>query len=76
MLTKDALPVTFYAGDALGSFNSLMRLITGPLAGLAIVWLSFPYILQTQSYNRQLDEISYAKIIEQIKSQDPRPTGG
>ena len=44
MLTKDALPVTFYAGDALGSFNSLMRLITGPLAGLAIVWLSFPYM--------------------------------
>ena len=44
VLTKDALPATFYAGDALGSFNSLMRLLSGPLAGLAIVWFAFPYL--------------------------------
>lgn len=74
ILTKDAFPATFYAGDALGSFNSLMRLVTGPLAGLAIVWLIFPYLYQTQGYNQQLDEMSYAKVIEQIKSQNSRPT--
>jgi len=74
-LTNNALPATFYAGDALGSFNSIMRLVTGLLAGLAIVWLVFPYIFQTQNYNQQLDNIRYA-VIEQIKSQNSRPAGG
>jgi uncharacterized membrane protein len=74
-LTQNALPATFYAGDALGSFNSLMRFITGLLAGLGIVWLAFPYIFQTQNYNQQLDELSYAKAIEQIKSQNSSSAG-
>jgi uncharacterized membrane protein len=76
LLTNNSLPATFYAGDALGSFNSLMRFITGLLAGLAIVWLVFPYSFQTQAYNQQLDETSYAQVIEQIKRQDPHPSGG
>lgn len=42
VLTGHALPAWFYAGDALGSFNSWMRLITGVLAGLAVVWFAFP----------------------------------
>ena len=74
-LTSNAFPTTFYAGDALGSFNSIMRLVTGLLAGLGIVWLAFPYIFQTQEYNRKLDEKSYVKIIEQIKDQNPRSAG-
>jgi len=44
MLTNSAGPATFYTGDALGSFNSIMRFITGILAGLAIVWFAFPYL--------------------------------
>jgi uncharacterized membrane protein len=68
VLTNHALPASFYAGDALGSFNSLMRLITGLLAGLAIGWLVFPFMFQTQVYNQQMDERSYAKVIEQIKT--------
>ena len=75
MLTNNVLPATFYAGDALGSFNSLMRFITGFLAGLGIVWLAFPYVFQTQAYNQKLDEISYAKVIEQIKNQNPHSSG-
>ena len=75
-LTNCAFPATFYAGDALGSFNSLMRLITGLLAGLGIVWLAFPFIFQTRIYNQQPDRSSYAKIIEQIESQNPHPSGG
>ena len=67
VLTNNALPSAFYAGDALGSFNSIMRFITGLLAGLAITWLVFPYIYQSQNYNQQLDEKSYAQVIEQIK---------
>ena len=75
VLTNNAFPAAFYAGDALGSFNSIMRLITGLLAGLGIVGLVFPYIFQTQVYNQQLDEISYAKVIEQIKNQNPHSSG-
>lgn len=43
-LTGHVLPQSFYAGDALGSFNSWMRLITGLLAAAGIVWLAFPLI--------------------------------
>ncbi len=45
-LTGNTLPATFYAGDAIGSFNSWMRLLTGLLFGLGVVWLSFPYLQQ------------------------------
>jgi uncharacterized membrane protein len=44
ILTNNAFPPGFYAGDAWGSFNSLMRLLTGLLFGLGIVWFSFPYL--------------------------------
>ncbi len=43
-LTNQAFPASFYAGDALGSFNSWMRLMSGALFGIAAVWLAFPYI--------------------------------
>ncbi len=43
-LTNQALPATFYAGDALGSFNSWMRLITGLLFGLGVVWFFYPLL--------------------------------
>lgn len=38
-LTGYSLPATFYAGDAFGSFNSLMRWISGILAGAGLAWL-------------------------------------
>ncbi len=44
VLTSGALPSWFYTGNALGSFNSWMRLITGLLAGLGLVWFVFPYM--------------------------------
>jgi uncharacterized membrane protein len=43
-LTAHALPATFYAGDALGSFNSYMRILSGVLFGLGTVWFIFPYL--------------------------------
>ncbi|MBN1454134.1 MAG: DUF2085 domain-containing protein [Anaerolineales bacterium] len=43
-LTHFAISANFYAGDALGSFNSWMRIITGLLAGLGLVWFAFPYL--------------------------------
>ena len=75
VLTNNRFLASFYAGDALGSFNSLMRLFTGLLAGLAIDWLVFPYIFHTQVYNQQMDEISYAKLVEQTTNENPRASG-
>jgi uncharacterized membrane protein len=43
-LTNNAFPASFYAGDALGSFNSGLRWITGFLFGLGVVWFGFPYL--------------------------------
>jgi len=44
VLTHHFFPVSFYSGDAWGSFNSLMRLLTGILFGLGIVWYTYPYL--------------------------------
>ena len=43
-LTGNAFPATFYVGDALGSYNSWMRFISGILFGLGVVWFIFPYL--------------------------------
>ncbi len=43
-ITLNAFPNWFYVGDALGSFNSDMRWITGFLFGLMTVWFLFPII--------------------------------
>jgi len=44
ILTGNTLPVSFYAGDAWGSFNSIMRLVTGILFGAGVVWFGFPLL--------------------------------
>lgn len=43
-LTGNILPVAFYAGDALGSFNSWMRLVTGIPFAIGCVWLTYPQL--------------------------------
>ncbi len=49
-LTNHAFPASFYAGDALGSFNMLMRLLSGITFGVAIGGFLYPWIdLSTQS---------------------------
>ncbi len=40
--TQNAFSQNFYMGDALGSLNSWMRLITGALFALGVVWFAFP----------------------------------
>ncbi len=75
VLTNHSLPMEFYVGDALGSFNSWARLITGILAGLGITWLAFPYIFQSQDLNQKLDQYNYGAVLEQIKNQNPRSSG-
>ncbi len=44
ILTNNALPLAFYQGDSLGSFNSCMRLMTGVLFGIAIIGFAYPYM--------------------------------
>jgi uncharacterized membrane protein len=46
-LTQHAYLPTFYGGDAWGSFNSIMRLASGTLFGLGLVWFGFPYLEET-----------------------------
>lgn len=63
-LTGHALPVSFYSGDALGSFNSWLRLITGLLLAVGAVWLAFPlidrYARDTEdAVNTKLDWLQY-----------------
>jgi uncharacterized membrane protein len=44
VLTQHSLSVSFYAGDAWGSFNAWMRIISGILFGFGMVWFGFPHI--------------------------------
>jgi uncharacterized membrane protein len=44
IITQNAFSKAFYEGDALGSFNSWMRLITGILFGLGLVGFVFPHL--------------------------------
>lgn len=44
LITGNAFSNAFYYGDALGSFNSDMRWVTGFLFGLTTVWFLFPLI--------------------------------
>jgi uncharacterized membrane protein len=41
-VTSGIFPPGFYAGTTLGSFNWLMRTLTGALFALAVVWFTFP----------------------------------
>jgi uncharacterized membrane protein len=44
VLTHHVFSTAFYQGNAFGSFNSWMRLITGVLLGSAVVGFAFPYL--------------------------------
>jgi hypothetical protein len=43
-LTNHSLSAIFYSGTTLGSFNWLMRTVTGALFALACVWFVYPYL--------------------------------
>ncbi len=44
VLTARTFALNFYAGDAVGSFNSSMRLLTGVLAGFGLARFAFPHV--------------------------------
>lgn len=43
-LTGGAFPEPFYAGTTLGTFNWLMRTLSGALFAVGCVWFAFPYL--------------------------------
>lgn len=47
VLTTQAFPPEFYVGNGVGSFNFLMRMLTGLLTAVAIVWAIYPRLDQT-----------------------------
>ena len=55
-LTNNIFPVTFYTGDTFGSFNAWMRLLTGILFGLGVVWFAYPRLHLT--FNETANKIS------------------
>jgi uncharacterized membrane protein len=55
-LTGSTLPGWFYAGDALGSFNSWMRLISGIMFGLGAIWFLFPILERGAAADRLLQQ--------------------
>jgi len=61
-LTGEAFAPTFYAGDAIGSFNWWMRLLTGLLAGFATAWLVYPHVADAFAEIRQSLEIKLPRV--------------
>lgn len=56
-LTHQSLPASFYAGDAWGSFNSIMRLLTGVLFGVGVVWFTYPIIASVLGPQAQTSKV-------------------
>ncbi len=58
-LTNNVLPATFYAGDALGSFNSIARWISGALFGVGLAWYLLTFAEGVFAYRRMELELKY-----------------
>ncbi len=64
-LTGNRLPASFYAGDALGSFNSILRWSTGILFGITTTWFILPFI---ENAMRDLREQASAQLRRALES--------
>ncbi len=53
-LTRNAFSQEFYAGDALGSFNSWVRILSGILFGIGFVGYTFPHVDRYFSRNADI----------------------
>lgn len=73
-LTNNVLAPSFYVGDAWGSFNAWVRLVTGILFGLGIVWFCFPYledvfmnfrqVIEYKNHNRDLLRMEKERLLK------------
>lgn len=64
-ITNNSFSASFYQGDALGSFNSWMRLITGLLFGLALVGFAFPHVNESFADTAHRADETLAKAVVQ-----------
>lgn len=71
-ITGNLFSQSFYYGDALGSFNSWMRLLTGVFFGIGVVWFSFPYFQEVFSHQARLSESDrqLQEYFRQLKERD------
>jgi len=69
-LTGSALPLWFYQGDAFGSFNSWVRLISGVMFGFAMVNLAFPLLERATRRLLRLDELTRVPVRWKEKGAD------
>lgn len=63
VLTNNAFSHGFYAGDAWGSFNASLRLLTGILFGVGIVWFGFSFL--DDSFSQQARYLKNRLICDQ-----------
>jgi uncharacterized membrane protein len=76
VLTKGVFSTSFYVGDAWGSFNAWMRLISGVTFGIGIVWFGFPYVesefsdireaIESKNQYRARVKLENERVIQQI----------
>lgn len=59
VLTNQAFRPEFYAGDALGSFNSIARILSGVFFAAGVVWFLYPYL--DEAFRDIADSISYKR---------------
>ena len=71
-LTQQAFPTNFYVGQAWGSFNSLMRLLTGISFGLGVVWFGFPYM--DEAFSPKLQPVARLTAFSQPKTVGVSPS--
>jgi uncharacterized membrane protein len=67
-LAGNIFSATFYSGDTLGSFNSWMRLISGLLFGLGVIWFAFPRL--HTSFNHSAGQIAAKLERARVKQAD------
>lgn len=72
-LTGNAFPSTFYAGDALGSFNSYARLISGIMFGVGVVWVLFPRVDQEARRTVSILDMKLARFQHYIEAVEAMP---
>jgi uncharacterized membrane protein len=63
-LTAHQLPTSFYVGNALGSFNSWIRLITGVLFGVSVIWLGLPLFWRSARQPQGSHSLQSQQVIE------------
>jgi uncharacterized membrane protein len=74
-LTRNTFAPDFYVGDSIGSFNWLMRTLTGALFGIGLVWFTYPHLRAGFDDTRDaiVRKFNKAEIVASSEAQDKAP---